>query len=72
MGTFSALICHVVPGNSGQKVSSLMNLYIRGSDPLRCIFRLSWLLKIFNKGLVAFQEGARCQILLLLSPSENL
>lgn len=64
MGTLSALICHVVPGSSGQKASSLLNVYIRDSDPLRCSFRLSWFLKTFNRGLMAFQEGARCQILL--------
>lgn len=64
MGTFSASICHMVPGSVDQKASSLKNLYICGSYPLKCNFRLSWLLKIFIKGLVAFQEGARCQILL--------
>lgn len=72
MGTFTALLCHMVPGSSGQKASSLMNLYNCDSDPLKSNFGLSWLIKIFNKGLVAFQEGARCQILILLSPSENL
>lgn len=50
MGTSCALICHVVPGSSGQEASSLRNLYIQGSDLLKCNFRLSWLLKTFTKG----------------------
>lgn len=72
MGTSSALICPVVPGSSGQEASSLRNLYIQGSDLLKCSFRLPWLLKVFNNGLVVFHEGARYQILLLLSSSEKL
>lgn len=54
METFSALICHVVPGSSGQKASSLRSLYVQGSKLLKCNFRFSWLLKIFNNGLVDF------------------
>lgn len=59
MGIFSALIYHMVPGNFGQKASSLMNLYICGSHPLTNNLRLSWLLKVFVIELVPFQEGAR-------------
>lgn len=45
MGTFAALLCHMVPGSSGQKASSLMNLYNCDSDPLKSNFGLSWLIK---------------------------
>lgn len=64
MGSFSALICHAVARSYGQEASLVLTL--------KCDFRLLWLLKIFIKGLVALQESARCQIWLLLSPSENL
>jgi len=68
---FATWVCYAVPGGSGWKAFSLMN-FSTNEDHLTCNLRLSWLVKIFSKGLVAFQEGARCQILLLSPTGEIL